>query len=366
MSIQTTSQDDDNSIRIHDCLVGPDHPPFVIAELSANHGGSIERAIRIIDGAAKAGAQAVKFQAYTADSLTIKSEQEDFLLTGETLWSGQRLYDLYTEAATPYEWFPTLFEHCRLNGLIPFASPFDQNAVEMLEGLNAPAYKIASFEAVDLGLISICAATGKPLIISTGLCTRDEIRGAIDAARSAGGKDIILLHCNSAYPANASEANLLNVPSLQEHFGVLVGYSDHTLGTHSAAAACALGACVIEKHVIDSPDPPTADSAFSLTPNLLSKLVEDCHAAWVARGQIQDGPTEKEKGSLPFRRSLYIVADMEAGEQFTPLNVRSIRPGYGLPPKHLDEIVGKTASHSLKRGEALNWSMIQDRQSPDA
>lgn len=366
MSIQTPSPDDDNSIRIHDRWVGPNHPPFVIAELSANHGGSIERAIRIIDGAAKAGAQAVKFQAYTADSLTIDSEQDEFLLTGKSLWSGRRLYDLYTEAATPYDWFPTLFEHCRNNGLIPFASPFDRNAVEMLEGLNAPAYKIASFEAVDLELISICAATGKPLIISTGLCTRDEIRDAIDAARSAGGKDIILLHCNSAYPANANEANLLNIPSLQEHLSVLVGYSDHTLGTRSSAAACALGACVIEKHVIDSPEPPTADSAFSLTPDLLSELVEDCHAAWVARGQVQDGPTETEKGSLHFRRSLYVVADMEAGEQFTPLNVRSIRPGHGLPPKHLNDILGKTASHSLKKGKALNWSMIQDRQSPDA
>jgi len=229
----------------------------------------------------------------------------------------------------------------------------------MLKDLESPAYKIASFEAVDHGLISKCAATGKPLIISTGLCTRVEIQEAIAVAQSAGGKDIILLHCNSSYPAKKNEANLLNIPVLAKEFNVPVGYSDHTLGTISAAAACALGACMIEKHVIDSMVPATADSAFSLTPDLLENLVQDCHAAWTARGYIQDGPTETEKASLIFRRSLYVVNDITAGELFTSYNIRSIRPGYGLPPKYLSNILGKPAKRALRKGDALQWEMVE-------
>jgi pseudaminic acid synthase len=351
-----------DAILIDNRKVGVEHPPFIIAELSANHGGDFNRAIRIIDGAANAGADAVKFQAYTADSLTINGEQDDFLLTGESLWKGQRLYDLYAAAATPYEWFPDLFDYCRKKNLIPFASPFDEAAVDMLQSLDSAAYKIASFEAVDHGLIAACAATGKPLIISTGLCTHAEIGEAVHCARSAGSKDIILLHCNSSYPAKEDEANLVTIPALCDEFGVLTGYSDHTLGTDSAAAACALGACVIEKHVIDSRKPETADSAFSLTPDLLEKLVRACRNAWTARGSIHDGPTETEKGSLAFRRSLYVVADIEAGEPFTSNNIRSIRPGHGLPPKFLKDILGKQAAHPLKRGESLQWEMVKDSE----
>ncbi|MFL2771686.1 MAG: pseudaminic acid synthase [Rhodospirillaceae bacterium] len=348
-----------HTIQIGNREVGVRHPPLIIAEISANHGGDYNRAIRIIDGAAEAGADAIKFQAYTADSLTINSKKDDFLLAGPSLWQGQRLYDLYTSSATPYEWFPSLFRHCRERNLIPFASPFDENAVDMLKDLESPAYKIASFEAVDHGLISACAATGKPLIISTGLCNRAEIQEAIAAAQSAGGKDIVLLHCNSSYPAKRNEANLMNITALAKEFNVPVGYSDHTLGTISAAAACAIGACMIEKHVIDSPFPKTADSAFSLTPDLLKNLVQDCYAAWTSRGCMHDGPTETEKASLIFRRSLYIVKNITAGERFTSENIRSIRPGYGLPPKYMSNILGKPATRALEIGEALQWEMVE-------
>lgn len=350
---------DSISVRIASTVIDATHPPFIIAELSANHGGDFDRAIRIIDGAACSGAHAVKFQAYTADTLTIDSDKADFRISGDTLWDGKRLYDLYAEAATPFDWFPDLFQYCRDKDLIPFASPFDANAVDMLQSLDAPAYKIASFEAVDLELIRVCAKTGKPLIISTGLCTLDEIGESIEAARSSGASDLILLHCNSAYPAVNGEENLATIPFLRDKFGVPVGYSDHTLGTASAVAACALGACAIEKHVIDTPTPPTADSEFSLTPDRLRDLVQDCEAAWKARGGVKDGPTASEQASLAFRRSLYVVKAMQEGEPFTSESVKSIRPGGGLMPKHLPEILGKTATRPLERGEPLDWSMVQ-------
>ncbi len=321
--------------------------------------GIYDRAIRIIDGAAKAGADAVKFQAYTADSLTLDSDREDFLISGDTLWKGKRLHALYAEAATPYDWFPDLFAYCRKSGLIPFASAFDRDAVDMLASLDAPAFKIASFEAVDTDLIAACAATGKPMVISTGLCTLVEIEEAVTAARQAGSKDIVLLHCNSAYPANLEEAHLTSIPYLTERFKIPVGYSDHTIGTLSSAAACALGACVIEKHMIDAPEPETADSAFSLTPDLLTKLVEDCHSAWESRGSIKDGPSPTERPSLVFRRSLYAVDNIAEGETFTMSNIRSIRPGNGLPPKHLPSILDRTAARAIERGEPLDWSMIE-------
>ncbi len=350
------------SVEIAGRRIAADAPPFIVAELSANHGGDLERALRIIDLAADAGADAVKFQAYTADSLTLNSDRDGFTVTGESLWAGRRLYDLYQEAATPYSWFPELFAACRTRGLIPFASPFDRDAITMLQNLDAPAFKIASFEAVDLDLVSACASTGRPLIISVGLCSAEEISDAVTTARSAGSEDIILLQCTSVYPAKTSEADLLTIPALAERFGVLVGYSDHTTGTVTSAAACALGACLIEKHVIDAREPPTADSAFSLTGPDLKALVAECREAWQARGTVRDGPTESEQASLAFRRSLYVCAPVAAGEKFTQANVKSIRPGFGLAPKHMPDVIGCHASRAIHAGEPLAWEMISDRR----
>ncbi|NKB44736.1 MAG: pseudaminic acid synthase [Alphaproteobacteria bacterium] len=330
----------------------------MVAELSANHGGDFKRALKIIRAAAEAGADAVKFQAYTADSLTLDVDLPDFQVTGDSPWTGQKLHDLYAEAATPYEWFPGMFAECKKLGVIPFASPFDQAAIDMLQALEAPAYKIASFEAVDLGLIEACAKTGKPLIISVGLCDEDEITDAVNTARGAGAEDIILLQCNSAYPSQHSDANLRTIPFLIERYGVLVGYSDHTLGGLSSAAACALGACIIEKHIIDEPQPKTADSSFSLTPDVLKTVIDDCRAAWRSRGEIRQGPTESEKGSLAFRRSLYVVRDLRAGDIISSSVIRSIRPGYGLAPKHLNDVLGRPCTRDISRGEAVDWTMI--------
>lgn len=346
------------SITIEGRCVGPDYPPFVVAELSANHGGDLKRALRIISLAAEAGADAVKFQAYTADSLTLDIDLPDFRVSEDTLWSGRNLHALYSEAATPYEWFPDLFAACREAKIIPFASPFDSAAIDMLESLDTPAYKIASFEAVDLDLISACARTGKPLIISVGLCTDEDIECAVKTARQSGSNDIVLLQCNSAYPSQEDDANLVTIPYLSKKYGTLVGYSDHTLGTLTSAAACAIGACVIEKHVIDSETPQTADSVFSLLPDALCALVKDCQTAWRSRGEVRQGPTHSELNSLAFRRSLYVVSDLEAGELFTRSSVRSIRPGHGVAPKHINEFIGKPVTRDVRRGEPVDWSML--------
>ena len=338
--------------------VGLDHPPFIVAELSANHGGDFQRALKIIAAAAEAGADAIKFQAYTAESLTLDVDLPDFQIAGDSPWAGRKLHDLYKEAATPYEWFPDLFSACKDAGVIPFASPFDQAAIDMLQALEAPAYKVASFEAVDLGLIAACAKTGKPLIISVGLCNAEEISDAVNAAYSAGANDIILLQCNSAYPSQDNDANLMTIPFLSQQYGIPIGYSDHTPGALSSAAACALGACVIEKHVIDNTEPKTADSMFSLTPDSLKSVVEDCRAAWRSRGSVRHGPTDSEKGSLAFRRSLYVVENMQTGDVFTDTVVKSIRPGHGLAPKHLGAVLGRQCTRDIARGEAVDWSMI--------
>ena len=339
--------------------LGPGHPPYIIAELSANHGGDLERAKRIIKYAADAGADAIKFQAYTASSITIDSEAREFQIEGESLWAGRRLYELYEEAATPYAWFPELFMYARSLGITPFASPFDADAVDMLEGLNAAAYKIASFEAVDHGLISACARTGKPMIISTGLCSAEETAEALDAARTAGAANIALLKCTSAYPATEEEANLATIPAMQARYGVPVGLSDHTLGTAVSVAASALGAQLIEKHVIDSREPETADSAFSLVPVELKTLVRETRMAHAAIGEESYGPGERERRSMQYRRSLYVVADIKEGEALSAENVRSIRPGNGLAPKHLSDVLGKRASHPIAAGTALAWDLIE-------
>lgn len=333
-------------------------PPFVVAELSANHGGDFDRALRIIDIAANAGVDAVKFQAYTADSLTIRSDRNDFTIKGNSLWSGRSLYELYQEAATPYEWFPELFAACKRRDVIPFASPFDREAVEMLEQLNAPTYKIASFEAIDLDLIAACSETGKPVIISVGLCSAEEIEDAISAVKTGGTSDVVLLQCTSVYPSKPDEADLITIPALKGLYGVPVGYSDHTMGTLTSVAACALGASVIEKHVIDYREPPTADSAFSLTGEDLSTLVNACRDAWASRGKVRNGPTDQELDSIGFRRSLFVTADIEKGQLLTSDNVRSIRPGLGLAPKFLPSVLGRRAGRDLKAGDPIQWSML--------
>jgi pseudaminic acid synthase len=347
------------SITIAGRRIGPDAPPYIIAEVSANHGGDLARAKRIISLAAEKGADAVKFQAYTADSLTLDCERSDFVITADNPWKGRRLHALYEEAATPYDWFPALFAHARACGIPAFASVFGKDSIALLERLGAPAYKIASFEAVDGELIAACAATGKPVIISTGLCTLADIQTALDAARSGGGREIALLRCNSAYPADPAEANLATIADMIQRFDVPIGYSDHTVETLPAAIAVGIGASIVEKHVIDTRVPATADSSFSSLPDQLEALVKACREAFLARGSIKYGPSKREEASIVFRRSLYAVADIRAGETLTRENIRSIRPGHGLPPRCLPQIVGKSARRAIARGEPILWDALQ-------
>jgi pseudaminic acid synthase len=338
--------------------IGPGHPPYVIAEMSANHGGDLERAKRIVRLAAQTGADSVKLQAYSADSITIDCDRPDFRIEGESLWTGRRLYDLYREAATPYEWFPELFAYAREQGITPFASAFAPDAVSVLESVDCPAYKIASFEAVDHALIAACARTGKPLIISTGMCDADETGEAIAVAKREGASAVAILKCTSSYPALPADANLTTIPAMAARYQIPVGVSDHTPGTAVAVAACALGACIVEKHFIDALEPPTADSAFSLTPDEFTRLVREVKIAHASRGLEHYGPVEHEKRSLQFRRSLYVVKDVTKGSVFTRDNVRSIRPGMGLAPKHLDSVIGRKALHDIVAGTALSWNLI--------
>lgn len=338
--------------------IGPNEPPYIIAELSANHGGDLERAKRIIRLAAKAGADAIKFQVYTPDNMTLACDMPGFTIEADNPWKGRRLHDLYAEAQTPYEWFPELFQVAKDANITPFASVFGLDAIEAMERLNAPAYKIASFEAVDHDLISACAKTGKPLIISTGLCTNAEAAEALQAARSGGGKQIALLKCNSSYPADPAETNLLAMVAMQDQLGVPCGYSDHTLGVAASTAACALGACIIEKHIIDARDPPTADSTFSALPDEIADLVKSCRIAFYSRGITTLGPTPREKPSLAFRRSIYAAQDIAAGESFTAKNTAVIRPGLGLPPKQRSKIIGRPAKRAIRRGEPLSQDLI--------
>jgi pseudaminic acid synthase len=339
--------------------IGPGEPPFIIAEVSANHGGSLERAIRIIDGAADAGVDAVKFQAYTPDELTLNSEMPGFVIQGDNPWTGRRLFDLYAEAATPYEWFPVLYEHARKRKLIPFTTPFGVSVIPMLEQLGSPAYKIASFEAVDHQLLQACARTGKPILVSTGMCTKTEIAEALQTLQNNGAVAVGIFRCNSGYPARVEEANLLALPDMMLSLGIPIGYSDHTVGLAAAVAATALGACMIEKHVIDSPEPPTPDSSFSTTPDQLAQLVSLCRGAAVARGSVVYGPIGKETGSLSFRRSLYACAAIARGDALTSENIRCVRPGFGLHPRHFPEVLGRTARRDIKIGEPLSLEMLE-------
>lgn len=338
------------AITIDGRRIAQDAPPYVIAEMSANHNGSIETAFRIIEAAKQAGADAVKLQTYTPDTITLDCDTEEFCIRGG-LWDGKTLYQLYAEAHMPWDWHKPLFEHARKVGITIFSSPFDNTAVDLLEDLNAPAYKIASFEAVDLPLIKYVASTGKPMIISTGMADAEEIQEAIDAARSGGCKELAILHCVSGYPALAAEYNLRTIPDMIQRFGLVTGLSDHTLGNTTAITSIALGSALIEKHFTLDRSGGGPDDSFSLEPQELKALCDGARTAWAALGSVDYGRKSSEQGNVKFRRSLYFVRDMEPGEVITPDCIRSVRPGFGAPPKLMTEIIGnrvkgKTEKHT--------------------
>jgi N-acetylneuraminate synthase len=333
--------------------------PFIIAEMSGNHNQSLERALKIVAAAANAGAHALKIQTYTPDTMTIDLDEREFHIGDpDNLWTGTSLYKLYGEASTPWEWHKPIFERARELGLIAFSTPFDDSAVDLLESLEVPCYKIASFENTDLPLIRRVAATGKPLIISTGMATVAELDETVRAAREAGCRDLILLKCTSTYPASADNTNILTLPHLREMFGCEVGLSDHTMGIGVSVASVALGATVIEKHFTLDRAEGGVDSAFSMEPAEMSQLVAETGRAWQAMGKVSYGPTEAEKSSIQYRRSLYVVQDIKAGEVLTKENIRAIRPGLGLPAKYLDQVLGRAVKQDAKRGTALKWELL--------
>ena len=334
--------------------------PFVIAEMSGNHNQSLERALEIVAAAARTGAHAIKLQTYTADTMTLNLKEREFFVSDEkNPWKGQSLYDLYKIAHTPWDWHKPIFDCAKKHGLICFSTPFDETAVDFLEKLRVPIYKIASFENTDIPLIRRVAATGKPLIISTGMATQEELDESVDAARKGGCKELTLLKCTSTYPATPENSNLLTIPYLRNRYGCEIGLSDHTLGIGVAISSVAHGATVIEKHFTLKRSDGGVDAAFSLEPNEMKQLVEETARAWQSLGKAFIGPTEAEKPSITFRRSIYIVKDLKAGDILTKENVRAIRPGLGLSPKNLDEVLGKKIKSSVKMGTALAWSMIE-------
>lgn len=346
------------TISIQGRRIGPGCPVYVVAEMSANHNHDFEQAVRLVQAAKKAGADAVKLQTYTPDTITLHSDREPFRIGGGTLWDGRTLHDLYAEACMPWEWQPKLKAEADQLGLHLFSSAFDPTAVDFLEKMGVPAHKVASFELVDLPLIEKMARTGKPLIMSTGMATLEEIEEAVNTARAAGATQVALLKCTSAYPSPPEEMNLRTIPDLAQRFQVPVGLSDHTTGISVPAAAVALGACIIEKHLTLSRSVPGPDSAFSLEPAEFAAMVEAVRTAERAAGAVHYGVSAQEEKSRAFRRSLFVVEDVKAGERFTEKNVRSIRPANGLHTRHLKEVLGRAATRDIARGTPLAWEMV--------
>lgn len=346
-----------DSVEIAGRPIGRGYEPYVICELSGNHNGSLDRALELLDAAAATGADAVKIQTYTADTITIDHDGPGFRIEGG-LWDGRSLYDLYSEAQTPFEWHEALFARARALGVTLFSSPFDETAVDLLDSLGAPAYKIASFELVDLPLIAYVARKNKPMIMSTGMSNLGEINDAVRTARDNGCDQLILLHCVSSYPAPDEDSNLRTVPHLGEAFGCVSGLSDHTHGSAVSVASIALGGSVVEKHFTLARADGGPDAAFSLEPAEFAALVTDCKRAWRALGRVGYDLCGSESGNVGFRRSLYVVADVAAGEELSKAKIRSIRPGHGLAPRHLADVLGRRAARDLKRGEPLSWSML--------
>ncbi len=338
--------------------IGRGAPPFVIAEMSGNHNQSLDRALAIVDAAAATGAHALKIQTYTPDTMTLDLDEGDFFIADpNSLWRGTSLYKLYGEASTPWEWHGPIFEHARKRGLIPFSTPFDATAVDFLEGLNVPCYKIASFENTDLPLVRRVAATGKPMIISTGMASIAELDETVRAARAAGCRHIVLLKCTSTYPATPENTNILTIPHMRAMFDCEVGISDHTMGTGVSVASVALGATVIEKHFTLRRADGGVDSAFSMEPQEMKSLVLESERAWQALGRVCYGPTPAEEKSLKFRRTLYVTQDLKPGDRLTPDNLRAIRPGGGLAPKFIDIFMGRHVNAPVKRGTPVSWDL---------
>ena len=338
--------------------IGPDHPPYIIGEISANHNGRIERAMTIIDHAKSAGADAVKLQTYKPDTITLKSDAAEFQIQNG-LWKGRTLFELYEQAHMPWDWHRPLFEHAKKVGITIFSSPFDNTAVDLLEDLGAAAYKIASFEVVDLPLIRYAASTGKPLIISTGMANKEEIEEAIDAAKSSGCQELAILHCVSGYPTPPEEYNLRTLRDMVEYFGLVVGLSDHTLDNATAIASVVLGGSIIEKHFTLDRMGGGPDDSFSLEPHELAELCRSAKIAWHSLGNVDYGLKSSEKGNIQFRRSLYFVRDMTKGDIITADCIRSVRPGNGLPPKYFDSVVGKKVSHSVSENTPVTWDDLE-------
>lgn len=345
-------------IQIAGRAIGPDHPPYVIAEVSANHNGKLETAMRIIEEAKMAGADAAKLQTYKPDTITLNCDSEDFKIRGG-LWNGRTLYELYEEAHMPWEWHKPLFEHARKVGITLFSSPFDNTAIDLLEDLNTPAYKIASFEAVDLPLIKYAASTGKPMIISTGMADAEEIQEAIDAAREGGCKELAVLHCVSGYPAPAEDYNLRTIPDMIQRFGLVTGLSDHTLDNTTAITSVAMGASIIEKHFTLDRSGGGPDDSFSLEPSELVALCQGARTAWSALGSVNYSRKSSEQGNVKFRRSLYFVMDKKAGDTIEKEAVRSVRPGFGIPPKFLNAIIGKKLNMDISSGTPVSWDQFE-------
>lgn len=346
-------------INIQECKIGSKYPPFIVAEMSGNHNQSLERALEIVEAAAKTGVHALKLQTYTADTMTLDIKEGEFFIDDpRSLWQGKSLYDLYKEAYTPWEWHQPIFDRCQELGIICFSTPFDTTAVDFLESLNVPCYKIASFENTDLPLIRKVASTGKPMIISTGMATVAELDETVRTAREAGCQDLILLKCTSTYPATPENSNILTIPHLRELFDVQVGLSDHTMGIGVVVASVTLGATVIEKHFTLRRADGGVDSAFSMEPEEMAQLVVESERAWQALGKVQYGPIDAEKGSLVFRRSLYVAQDMKAGDIFTSDNLRAVRPGLGLPTKYYNVFIGKSIRQDVTKGTPLSWDLL--------